>query len=153
MKDMGVENLPEAPTGIMETIPKVDLPQKTGSARAFLVEALKKENPNQTVFGDVVDPNDAKLILEGGGGLEGDPIVLVQKYFGPRIAEKLPVNASSEEIAIFTNRVLNNVVDAKGARPNDPNFDSFTARFIDEVTPPGGGQPFARGGLAKILEV
>ena len=153
MKDMGVENLPEAPTGIMETIPKVDLPQKTGSARAFLVEALKKENPNKTVFGDVVDPNDAKLILEGGGGLEGDPIVLVQKYFGPRIAEKLPVNASSEEIAIFTNRVLNNVVDAKGARPNDPNFDSFTARFIDEVTPPGGGQPFARGGLAKILEV
>ena len=28
MKDMGVENLPEAPTGIMETIPKVDLPLK-----------------------------------------------------------------------------------------------------------------------------
>jgi len=153
MKDMGVENLPEAPTGIMETIPKVDLPQKTGSARSFLVEALKKENPNQTTFADIVDPNDAKLILEGGGGVDGDPIVLVQKYFGPRIAEMLPVNASSEEIAIFTNRVLNNVVDAKGARPNDPNFDSFTARFIDEVTPPGGGQPFARGGLAKILEV
>ena len=151
MKDMGVENLPEAPTGIMETIPKVDLPQKTGSARSFLVEALKKENPNQTVFGDVVDPNDAKLILEGGGGVDGDPIVLVQKYFGPRIAEMLPVNASSEEMVIFTNRVLNNVVDAKGAKPTDPNFDSFTARFIDEFTPPGGGQPFAKGGLAKIL--
>ena len=153
MKDMGVENLPEAPTGIMETIPKVDLPQKTGSARSFLVEALKKENPNQTTFADIVDPVDAKLILEGGGGVDGDPIVLVQKYFGPRIAEKLPVNASSEEIAIFTNRVLNNVVDAKGAKPNDPNFDSFTARFIDEFTPPEGGQPFARGGLAKILEL
>ncbi len=153
MKDMGVENLPEAPTGIMETIPKVDLPQKTGSARSFLVEALKKENPNQTTFADIVDPNDAKLILEGGGGVDGDPIVLVQKYFGPRIAEMLPVNASSEEMVIFTNRVLNNVVDAKGAKPTDPNFDSFTARFIDEVIPPGGGQPFARGGLAKILEV
>ena len=153
MKDMGVENLPEAPTGIMETIPKVDLPQKTGSARSFLVEALKKENPNQTTFADIVDPVDAKLILEGGGGVDGDPIVLVQKYFGPRIAEKLPVNASSEEIAIFTNRVLNNVVDAKGAKPNDPNFDSFTARFIDEFTPPEGGQPFAKGGLAKILEL
>jgi len=153
MKDMGVENLPEAPTGIMETIPKVDLPQKTGSARSFLVEALKKENPNQTTFADIVDPVDAKLILEGGGGVDGDPIVLVQKYFGPRIAEMLPVNASSEEMVIFTNRVLNNVVDAKGAKPNDPNFDSFTARFIDEFTPPEGGQPFARGGLAKILEV
>mgnify|MGYP006970489133 FL=1 len=65
----------------------------------------------------------------------------------------LPVNASSEEMVIFTNRVLNNVVDAKGAKPNDPNFDSFTARFIDEVTPTGGGQPFAKGGLAKILEL
>ena len=48
MKDMGVENLPEAPTGIMETIPKVDLPQKTGSARSFLVEALKKETHDKT---------------------------------------------------------------------------------------------------------
>ena len=151
MKGMGVENLP-APA-IMETVPKVDLPGKTASAREFLVNALKKENPNQTTFADIVDPVDAKLILEGGGGVDGDPLVLVQKYFGPRIAEKLPVNASSEEIAIFTNRVLNNVVDAKGAKPNDPNFDSFTARFIDEFTPPEGGQPFARGGLAKILEV
>ena len=32
----------------------------------------------------------------------------------------LPVNASSEEIAIFTNRVINNMVDAKGLRPSDP---------------------------------
>ena len=141
MKGMGVEDLPEAPTGIMETIPKVDLPQKTGSAREFLVEALKKENPNQTTFADIVDPNDAKLILEGGGGVDGDPIVLVQKYFGPRIAEMLPVNASSEEIAIFTNRVLNNVVDAKGAKPNDPNFDSFTARFVEDL---------ADGGIAGL---
>ena len=31
----------------------------------------------------------------------------------------LPVNASSEEMVIFTNRVLNNVVDAKGAKPTD----------------------------------
>jgi hypothetical protein len=143
----------EAATGIMETIPKVDLPGKRATSREFLVEALKKENPNQTTFADIVDPVDAKLIMEGGGGVDGDPIVLVQKYFGPRIAEMLPVNASSEEMVIFTNRVLNNVVDAKGAKPNDPNFDSFTARFIDEVTPTGGGQPFAKGGLAKILEL
>ena len=151
MKGMGVENLP-APA-IMETVPKVDLPGKTASAREFLVNALKKENTNQTTFADIVDPADIKFITEGGGGVDGDPIVLVQKYFGPRIAEMLPVNASSEEIAIFTNRVINNVVDAKGLRPSDPKFDNLTARFIDEFTPPGGGQPFAKGGLAKILEL
>ena len=151
MKDMGVENLP-APA-IMETVPKVDLPGKTASAREFLVNALKKENPNQTTFADIVDPADIKFITEGGGGVDGDPIVLVQKYFGPRIAEMLPVNASSEEIAIFTNRVINNMVDAKGLRPTNPDFDNLTARFIDEFTPTGGGQPFAKGGLAKILEL
>ena len=149
----GIRDETEVASGIMETIPKVDLPQKTGSARSFLVEALKKENPNQTPFADIVDPVDAKLILEGGGGVDGDPIVLVQKYFGPRIAEMLPVNASSEEMVIFTNRVLNNVVDAKGAKPTDSTFDSFTARFVDEFTPSEGGQPFANGGLAKILEL
>ena len=150
MKDMGVENLP-APA-IMETVPKVDLPGKTASAREFLVNALKKENPNQTTFADIVDPVDIKFITEGGGGVDGDPIVLVQKYFGPRIAEMLPVNASSEEIAIFTNRVINNMVDAKGLRPTNPDFDNLTARFIDELAN-GGRAVYAKGGLAKILEL
>ena len=155
MKDMGVENMPPAPIGegIMQTIPKADLPGKTGAAREFLVEALKKENPNQTSFADIVDPADMKFIMEGGGGAEADPIVLVQKYFGPRIAEMIPNGGTTEEIAIFTNRILNNVVDAKGLKPTDPEFDNLTARFIDEFTPPEGGQPFANGGLAKILEL
>ena len=117
---------------------------KRGSAREFLVEALKKENPNQTTFADIVDGADVKAITEGGGGAAGDPIALVDKYFGPRIVEMLPSGASSEEIAIFTEKVLNNVVDANGLRPTDPRFDRLTARFIEN---------FARGGLAKILEV
>jgi len=117
---------------------------KRGSAREFLVEALKKENPNQTTFADIVDGADVKAITEGGGGAAGDPLALVDKYFGPRIVEMLPSGASSEEIAIFTERVLNNVVDANGLRPGDPRFDSMTARFVED---------FARGGLAKILEV
>ena len=128
-------------SGIMETVAKVDLPGKRAASREFLFNALKKENPNQTTFADIVDPVDAKLILEGGGGVMGDPIVLVQKYFGPRIAEMLPVNASSEEMVIFTNRVLNNVVDAKGAKPTDSTFDSFTARFVEDL---------ADGGIAGL---
>jgi hypothetical protein len=56
----------------------------------------------------------------------------------------IPSGASSEEIAIFTDRVLNKVRDASGLRPSDPKFDRMTARFVED---------FARGGLAKILEV
>lgn len=119
-------------------------PSKRGSAREFLVEALKKENPNQTNFSDIIEEVDVKAITEGGGGAAGDPLALVDKYFGPRVAEMIPSGASSEEIAIFTQRVLNNVVDANGLRPTDPRFDRLTARIIED---------FARGGLAKILEV
>jgi hypothetical protein len=119
-------------------------PAQRGSAREFLVEALKKENPNQTNFADIIEEVDVKYITEGGGGQAGDPLALVNKYFGPRIAEMVPSGASSEEIAIFTDRVLNNVVDANGLRPGDPRFDRLTAKFVED---------FARGGLAKILEV
>ena len=117
---------------------------KRGSAREFLVEALKKENPNQTTFADIVDGVDVRAITEGGGGAAGDPIALVDKYFGPRIVEMLPSGASSEEIAIFTERVLTKVRDASGLKPSDPRFDRMTARFVED---------FARGGLAKILEI
>ena len=98
-------------------------------------------------FADIISETDVKYITEGGGGIAGDPIVLVEKYFGPRIAEMVPPGATSEEIILFTNRVLNEVVDANGLRPTDFRFDRSTARFIDEV------QNFAHGGLAKILEV
>ncbi len=131
-----------------------EIPAKRASAREFLVEALKKDTMDagtpafgKTNLNDIISAEDVKFITEGGGGLAGDPIVLVEKYFGPRIAEMVPPGATSEEIVIFTNRVLNEVVDANGLRPTDPRFDRFTARFVDEV------QDFAKGGLAKILEV
>jgi len=117
---------------------------KRGSAREFLVNALKKENPNETTFADIVDGVDVRAITEGGGGAAGDPLALVDKYFGPRIVEMLPSGASSEEIAIFTERVLTKVRDASGLKPGDPRFDRITAKFVEN---------FARGGLAKILEV
>ena len=131
---------------------KADAPVKRGTAREFLVEALKKENPNDTTFADIVSEVDIKYITEGGGGLGGDPLFLVEKYFGPRIVEALPSGASSEEIAIFTQRVLNNVVDAKGLRPSDPNFDRLTATFIDETQTfaEGGRAGFFAGGLGRL---
>jgi len=140
--------------GIMESVAKGDLPAKTASAREFLVNSLKVgDDYPSTTLSDVMSAEDMKYIFEGGGGAMGDPLVLVQKYFGPRIAEMVPKGGSPEEIAIFTKRVMDNVEDAKGLKPDEPDFDALTARFIDEFTPPGGGQPFAQGGLAKILEL
>ena len=126
-------------------------PAKRATAREFLVEALKKENPNQTGFSDIVSAEDVKFITEGGGGIGGDPIVLVNKYFGPRIADLIPEGASSEEIVIFTNRVLNNVVDANGLRPTDANFDRFTASIIEEMADGGRAGYFAGKLVGKAL--
>ena len=64
----------------------------------------------------------------------GDPLVLVQKYFGPRIAEMIPNGGTTEEIAIFTKRVMNNVEDARGLKPDEPGFDNMTAKFVDELS-------------------
>jgi len=155
-----IKNRPPAPletgsaTAIMETVPKAELPGKTAAAREFLVNSLKVgDDYPSTTLTDVMSAQDMKYVMEGGGGVMGDPIVLVQKYFGPRIAEMIPSNATTEEMTIFTRRVMDNVEDAKGFKPDEPEFDPMTARFIDEFTPPEGGQPFAKGGLAKILEL
>ena len=155
-----IKNRPPAPletgsaTAIMETVPKAELPGKTAAAREFLVNSLKVgDDYPSTTLADVMSAQDMKYVMEGGGGVMGDPIVIVQKYFGPRIAEMIPSNATTEEMTIFTRRVMDNVEDAKGFKPDEPEFDPITARFIDEFTPPEGGQPFAKGGLAKILEL
>jgi hypothetical protein len=125
-----------------------DIPARRSSARNFLVETLKVgDDYPSTTLNDVISAEDAKYIFEGGGGIAGDPIVLVEKYFGPRIAEAIPVNASNEEIAIFTKRVLTSVEDAKGLRPDEPGFDRLTASFVEEMAD-GGRAGFKYGGGA-----
>jgi len=122
-------------TGIMATVDKGDLPAKTGAAREFLVNSLKVgDDYPSTTLSDVMSAQDMKYIMEGGGGAMGDPLVLVQKYFGPRIAEMIPNGGTTEEIAIFTKRVMDNVEDARGLKPDEPGFDNMTAKFVDELS-------------------
>jgi len=142
---------------------KGDMPAKRSSAREFLLEALKKDeydkgvNFGKTQLNNVISAEDLKFITEGGGGIGGDPIVLVEKYFGPRIAEALPAGATGDEIVKFTNRVLENVTDASGLKPDNPKFDRTTAKFIDEMAEGGrAGFKFGKSagkafGLAKKL--
>ena len=129
-------------TGIMASVERGNLPAKTGAAREFLVNSLKVgDEASSTTLSDVMSAQDMKYIFEGGGGAMGDPLVLVQKYFGPRIAEMIPNGGTTEEIAIFTKRVMNNVEDAKGFRPDEPEFDAMTATFVNN---------FADGGIARL---
>jgi hypothetical protein len=137
----------------MQTIDKVDLPGKRAASREFLVNSLKVgDDYPSTTLSDVMSAEDMKFIMEGGGGVMGDPIVLVQKYFGPRIAEMIPNGGTTEEIAIFTKRVMNNVEDARGLKPDEQGFDALTAKFVDQLAD-GGRAGYAKGGLAKILEL
>jgi hypothetical protein len=138
----GMRDQTEAATGIMASVPRGDLPGKTAAAREFLVNTLKVGDDYPTTkLDDIISAEDFKYIMEGGGGAEGDPLVLVQKYFGPRIAEMIPTGGTTEEIAIFTKKILNNVEDAKGLKPNEEGFDTMTAKIVED---------FADGGIARI---
>jgi hypothetical protein len=64
----------------------------------------------------------------------------------------VPTGGSSEEIAIFTRRVMDNVEDARGLKPDEQGFDAMTAKFVDQLAN-GGRAGYANGGLAKILEL
>jgi hypothetical protein len=131
-------------------------PSKRATAREFLVEALKKDEYDvgtaafgKTNLNNIISAEDVKYITEGGGGIGGDPLLLVEKYFGPRIRDLVPEGASSEEIIIFTKRVLENVEDAAGLKPDNPKFDRLTARFVDEMAD-GGRAGFFAGGLGRL---
>ena len=138
---------------IMETIPKNDIAGKTASSREFLLNALKEgDDVGRTVFRDTISPQDLKYITEGGGGVDGDPIVLVQKYFGPRVAELIPATSSVEDMAVFTKRIIETATDAKGLRPTDPGFDKFTLKITDDIPFADGGRAEYRiGGIAKAI--
>jgi hypothetical protein len=134
----GMRDETEAATGIMASVNKGDLPGKTAASREFLVNSLKVgDDYPSTTLSDVMSAQDMKYIMEGGGGAMGDPLVLVQKYFGPRIAEMIPNGGTTEEIAIFTKRVMDNVEDARGLKPDEPGFDNMTAKFVDNLADGG----------------
>ena len=153
MAEITSRSAPLEETAIMKTIPKNDIAGKTASSREFLLNALKEgDDAGRTVFRDTVSPQDLKYITEGGGGVDGDPIVLVQKYFGPRVAELIPATSSVEDMVVFTKRVLETATDAKGLRPTDPGFDNLTLKITDDIPFAEGGRAEYRvGGIAKAI--
>ena len=72
------ENLPPA-SAMMEEM-GVELPQKTASARATMIRLLDVHAGGQEGVGitlrEMMSPKELKWLMEGGGGVKGDPITL-----------------------------------------------------------------------------
>ena len=122
-----------------------EVAKKRAAARAFLNTMLKKETdllpPGKGgTLESVVSEADYKFITEGGGGVLGDPLVLIKKYFGDEIARRLPLDSDRIIIEEFVDNVRF-TKDKAGFATDDPRFN------------PDDLPEFKHGGLAKILEV
>ena len=116
-------------------------PVVRANARDFLnrVKDLTDE-PGNTTLSDVMEIDDFKFMTEGGGGGMGDPFLLVQKYFGPKVAAAVAKLDGPNDIQLFAERLVS-VKDAKGKGVTDRFFNPETVD-IDDFE-------FAEGGLAR----
>ena len=116
-----------------------DVPRKRAAAREFLYNMLKKETDltKGGTLESTISEADYKYIMEGGGGALGDPLVLVQKYFGDEIAKRIPLDSSTEVIDAFVDNVRY-AKDRSGRLTSDPGFNP------DDIS------EFAEGGIARL---
>ena len=127
-------------------------PVARANARDFLNRVKDLEDPEfpgGTTLSGVMEPDDLKFATECGGGGLGDPLLLVQKYFGPKVASAVARLDSPNDIQEFAENLVK-IKDAKG--------NSVTSRFFDpEMIDPndfefaeGGRVPMFAGGAARI---
>jgi len=127
-------------------------PVARANARDFLNRIKDMEDPDfpgGTTLSSVMEADDLRFATEGGGGGFGDPLLLVQKYFGPKVASAVAKLDSPNDIQEFAE----NLVKIKDARGN-----SVTSRFFDpeSINPDdfefadGGRVPMFAGGAARI---
>jgi hypothetical protein len=117
-----------------------ELPQKTYAARATMIKLLDMEvRAGGVTLREIMSPTDLKFLLEGGGGVKGDPIALFAKYFGNSTTRQLPSAGTPKVIEEFAKKIIRKK-DRMGRRIDDP---FFSREDLD----------FAEGGLAHILQV
>ena len=85
-------------------------------------------------------------MTEGGGGLLGDPFLLVQKYFGPRVAAAVAKLDTPDDIQLFAERLVS-VRDSAGRTITDRKFDPTKVDIDDFEFADGGRVPFFAGRL------
>ena len=80
-----------------------------------------------TTLSGVMEADDFKFMTEGGGGGMGDPFLLVQKYFGPKVAAAVAKLDTPNDIQLFAERLVS-IKDAKGGRSSNQT-DSLIQRL------------------------
>ena len=124
-------------------------PVVRGNAREFLnrIKDLSDE-PGNTTLADIMEPDDFKFMVEGGGGGMGDPFLLVQKYFGPKVAAAVARLDGPNDIRLFAERLVS-VKDAKGRTITDRRFNPETVDISDFEFADGGRVPYMTGMLVR----
>ena len=106
-------------------------PVARGNARDFLNTIKDLEDPSfpgGPTLSSVMEVDDLKFMTEGGGGALGDPLLLVQKYFGPKVSSAVAQLDGRDQIELFAKRLVR-IKDAKGNTITDRGFDPTTADF------------------------
>jgi len=122
-------------------------PVVRANARDFLnrIKDLSDE-PGNTTLADVMEVDDFRFMTEGGGGGMGDPFLLVQKYFGPKVAAAVAKLDGADDIQLFAERLVS-VTDDAGRTITDRRFNPDTVDISDFEFADGGRVPYFRGKL------
>jgi hypothetical protein len=125
-------------------------PVVRANAREFLnrVKDLTDEPGNPTLA-SVMEADDFKFMTEGGGGGMGDPLLLVQKYFGPKVASAVAKLDGPNDIQLFAERLIS-VKDKGGRGVTDRFFDPESVDIDDFEFADGGRVPMFMGGAARM---
>ena len=122
-------------------------PVVRANAREFLNRVKDLEDPTfpgGPTLSSLMEADDFRFMTEGGGGGMGDPLLLVQKYFGPKVASAVAKLDTPNDIQLFAERLVS-VKDVKGRSITDRGFDPESVD-IDDFEFSDGGRVGYRGG-------
>ena len=126
-------------------------PTVRANARDFLNRVKDLEDPEfpgGTTLSGIMEADDFKFMVEGGGGGMGDPLLLVQKYFGPKVAAAIAKINNPKDIQTFAERIVR-VKDGRGRSVTDRMFDPQTVNPEDFEFAEGGRVGYMAGMLVR----
>jgi hypothetical protein len=127
-------------------------PVVRANAREFLNRIKDLEDPDfpgGTTLSGVMNQDDFRFMTEGGGGGMGDPFLLVQKYFGPKVAAAVARLDGADDIQKFAENLVK-VKDARGNTITSRYFDPESVSPDDFEFAEGGRVPMFAGGAARM---
>jgi len=127
-------------------------PVARANAREFLNRVKDLEDPEfpgGTTLSGIMEADDFKFMTEGGGGSMGDPLLLVQKYFGPKVASSVAKLDSPDDIQKFAENLVK-IKDARGNSVTSRYFDPESISPDDFEFQDGGRVPMFAGGAARM---